>query len=128
MRDARGVWYLPGTGRQGESEKDRESTAFVNIFPLQALFAYHIEALVPTPTQAAHPSQAMPQKISGTKDVHFFSVGVLQGRTLIVYMKKKGVGFGSVVHWLLLKCIRIIHRWTASFVYWNLWATRSTNV
>ena len=33
----------------------------------------------------------MPQKISGTKDVHFFSVGVLQGRTLIVYMKKKGV-------------------------------------
>ena len=35
----------------------------------------------------------MPQKISGTKDVHFFSVGVLQGRTLIVYMKKKGVRF-----------------------------------
>ena len=54
---------------------------------------------MPTPTQAAHPSQAMPQKISGTKDVHFFSVGVLQGRTLIVYMKKKGVGFESVVRW-----------------------------
>lgn len=33
----------------------------------------------------------MPQKISGTKDVHFFSVGKLQGRTLVVYMKKKAV-------------------------------------
>ncbi len=67
------------------------SMALVLTYYLQALFAYHIEALVPSPTQAAHASQAMPQKISGTKDVHFFSVGTLQGRTLIVYMKKRGV-------------------------------------
>ena len=65
--------------------------ALVPTYHSQALFAYHIEALVPSPTQAAHASQAMPQKISGTKDVHFFSVGTLQGRTLIVYMKKRGV-------------------------------------
>ena len=57
---------------------------------LQALFAYHIEALVPSSPHGAHTSQ-VPQKLSGTKDVHFFSVGTLQGRTLIVYMKKKGV-------------------------------------
>ena len=57
---------------------------------LKALFAYHIEALVPSSPHGAHTSQ-VPQKLSGTKDVHFFSVGTLQGRTLIVYMKKKGV-------------------------------------
>ena len=63
--------------------------SFLNI-GLQALFAYHIEALVPSSPHGAHTSQ-VPQKLSGTKDVHFFSVGTLQGRTLIVYMKKKGV-------------------------------------
>ena len=57
---------------------------------LKALFAYHIEALVPSSPHGANTSQ-VPQKLSGTKDVHFFSVGTLQGRTLIVYMKKKGV-------------------------------------
>jgi len=57
---------------------------------LQALFAYHIEALVPSSPHGAHTSQ-VPQKLSGTKDVHFFSVGTLQNRTLIIYMKKKGV-------------------------------------
>ncbi|KAF8159396.1 CNH domain-containing protein [Crassisporium funariophilum] len=56
----------------------------------KALFAYHIEALVPSSPHGAHTSQ-VPQKLSGTKDVHFFSVGTLQNRTLIVYMKKKGL-------------------------------------
>jgi hypothetical protein len=40
--------------------------------------------------QSAHMSQT-PQKLSGAKDVHFFSVGSLGGRTLVIYMKKKGV-------------------------------------
>jgi hypothetical protein len=35
-------------------------------------------------------SQA-PQKLSGARDVHFFSVGSLGGRTLVIYMKKKGM-------------------------------------
>jgi len=61
-----------------------------NYPPIQALFAYHIEALVPSSPHGAHASQ-VPQKLSGTKDVHFFSVGTLQGRTLIIYMKKKSV-------------------------------------
>ncbi|THG98759.1 hypothetical protein EW026_g3491 [Hermanssonia centrifuga] len=56
----------------------------------KSLFAYHIEALVPSSPQSAHTSQT-PQKLSGNKDVHFFSVGNLNGRTLVIYMKKKGL-------------------------------------
>ncbi|KAH9951090.1 Dbl-like domain-containing protein [Amylocystis lapponica] len=56
----------------------------------KSLFAYHIEALVPSSPQSAHTSQT-PQKLSGNKDVHFFSVGSLNGRTLVIYMKKKGL-------------------------------------
>lgn len=56
----------------------------------KALFAYHIEALVPSSPQSAHTSQT-PQRVNGTRDVHFFSVGNQGGRTLVIYMKKKGV-------------------------------------
>ncbi|KAJ7623683.1 signal transducer [Roridomyces roridus] len=56
----------------------------------KSLFAYHIEALVPSSPQGSHASQ-VPQKLNGTKDVHFFSVGTLHGRTLVIYMKKKGL-------------------------------------
>ncbi|TCD61525.1 hypothetical protein EIP91_008286 [Steccherinum ochraceum] len=56
----------------------------------KSLFAYHIEALVPSSPQSAHTSQT-PQKLSGSKDVHFFSVGNLNNRTLVIYMKKKGM-------------------------------------
>src|ERR1700722_3657763 len=56
----------------------------------QSLFAYHMEALVPSSPHSAHTSQT-PQKLNGTKDVHFFSVGTLHGRTLVIYMKKKNV-------------------------------------
>lgn len=45
---------------------------------------------MPSSPQSAHTSQT-PQKLSGNKDVHFFSVGNLNGRTLVIYMKKKGV-------------------------------------
>jgi len=41
--------------------------------------------------QSSPPGVQVPQKLSGTKDVHFFSVGTLQGRTLIIYMKKYAV-------------------------------------
>ncbi|KAJ7272700.1 CNH domain-containing protein [Mycena haematopus] len=56
----------------------------------KSLFAYHIEALVPSSPQATSASQ-VPQKLNGTKDVHFFSVGTLHNRTLVIYMKKKGL-------------------------------------
>jgi hypothetical protein len=56
----------------------------------KALFAYHIEALVPSSPQSAHTSQT-PQRVNGTRDVHFFSVGNQGVRTLVIYMKKKGL-------------------------------------
>ncbi|KAF9038574.1 CNH domain-containing protein [Panaeolus papilionaceus] len=54
----------------------------------KVLFAYHLEALVPTTPGSIHASQT-PVKIHG-KDVQFFSVGVLHNRTLVIYMKKRG--------------------------------------
>lgn len=57
----------------------------------KSLFAYHIEALVPSTPLAVSSANQVPQKLNGNKDVHFFSVGQLHGRTLIIYMKKKGM-------------------------------------
>ena len=45
---------------------------------------------MPSTPHAPQASQ-VPQKLNGTKDVHFFSVGNLHGRTLVIYMKKKGL-------------------------------------
>ncbi|KAH7105901.1 Dbl-like domain-containing protein [Auriculariales sp. MPI-PUGE-AT-0066] len=57
----------------------------------KSLFAYHIEALVPSqPSNHMHTART-PQKLNGNKDVQFFSVGTLNGRTLVIYMKKKGL-------------------------------------
>ncbi|TFK39736.1 CNH domain-containing protein [Crucibulum laeve] len=55
----------------------------------KALFAYHIEALVPTNPNSVNTPQT-PQKLNGSKDVQFFSVGTFHGRTLLVYMRKRG--------------------------------------
>ncbi|KAG9014371.1 hypothetical protein FRB94_012777 [Tulasnella sp. JGI-2019a] len=57
----------------------------------KSLFAYHIEALVPSSTAGNAGGARTPQKLNGNKDVQFFSVGTLNGRTLIIYMKKKGL-------------------------------------
>ncbi|KAF9062491.1 CNH domain-containing protein [Rhodocollybia butyracea] len=56
----------------------------------KSLFAYHIEALVPS-SLLLPPTSQQPQKLNGNKDVHFFAVGMLHGRTLVIYMKKKGL-------------------------------------
>jgi RHO1 GDP-GTP exchange protein 1/2 len=56
----------------------------------QSLFAYHIEALVPSSPNSANTTQT-PQKLNGSKDVHFFSVGNLGERTLVIFMTKKRV-------------------------------------
>lgn len=37
-----------------------------------------------------------PQKINGSTDVQFFSVGSLGGRTLVIYTIKKGVGYHTI--------------------------------
>ena len=73
-----------------------DKVSFYDVIPkslltqLQSLFAYHIEALVPSSAHAS-PASQVPQKLNGSKDVHFFRVGTLHNRTLVVYMKKKGV-------------------------------------
>ncbi|KAF8329377.1 Dbl-like domain-containing protein [Cantharellus anzutake] len=56
----------------------------------KSLFAYHIEALVPSGPPGPQ-SQRQPQKLNGSRDVQFFSVGTWQDRTLVIYMKKKGL-------------------------------------
>ncbi|KAG6851701.1 hypothetical protein H0H87_012721, partial [Tephrocybe sp. NHM501043] len=54
----------------------------------KSLFAYQVEALLPTGPQ----SQTNPpsQKLNGKMDVQFFSIGNVQDRTLVIFMKKKG--------------------------------------
>ncbi|KAF9466185.1 CNH domain-containing protein [Collybia nuda] len=54
------------------------------------LFAYHIEALVPaTPNQPSNASPT-PQKLNGSREVSFFSVGIINNRTSVIYMRKRG--------------------------------------
>lgn len=57
----------------------------------RSLLAYNIEALVPT-AQSPHVRTA-PERLSGVRDIVFFAVGEIQGRTLVVYVKRKGVGW-----------------------------------
>ena len=45
---------------------------------------------MPSSPNTSPPSQ-VPQKLNGSKDVHFFRVGILHNRTVVVYMKKNGV-------------------------------------
>ncbi|KIY49935.1 Dbl homology domain-containing protein [Fistulina hepatica ATCC 64428] len=96
---AEGVWigfrHDPKSMRRVLHLKMVTQCAILNEFGIflvladKALFAYHIEALVPT-AQTSHTSQA-PQKLNGAGGVQFFRVGKFQGRTLVIYMKKKGL-------------------------------------
>lgn len=61
-----------------------------SLYTHKYLFAYHIEALVPTGPPGPN-AQREPQRLNRNRDVQFFSVGTLNDRTLIIYMKKKGV-------------------------------------
>ncbi|KAG6899149.1 hypothetical protein C0993_000239 [Termitomyces sp. T159_Od127] len=97
-----GVWiglrHNPSSARQVLPIKMVTQCAMLQDFGIflvladGSLFAYHLESLVPTHIkntrgQSVHVSA---QKINGKTDVHFFSVGTVQGRTLVIYMKKKG--------------------------------------
>ena len=55
------------------------------------LIAYPLEALVPSATSAASRENKEPQRLSGSKDVLFFQVGVMKTRLLVIYVKKDGV-------------------------------------
>lgn len=63
-----------------------------------------------------------PQKLSNHKDVQFFSVGTLNGRTLLIYMKKKAVSFpcsSSQVHF-----VSLYRSLTVSSMPWNPWLAK----
>lgn len=125
MCDARGLWNLPRSCRQGKVAFLLSETSMISFgFLKKSLFAYHIEALVPTSPQSTL-TQQTPQKLNGSKDVHFFSVGSLQGRTLVIYMKKKGVGFCSFA--LALESIPYwASSWTVYSACSSLFLARST--
>lgn len=74
------------------------------------LFAYHLEALVPTIASNVHAASQIPEKINA-KDVHFFSIGVLHGRTLVIYMKKKGVSSLFVETFVMMAEIYASEEW-----------------
>lgn len=59
------------------------------------LYAYDIESLVPSCLQRTNIIH-IPQKLNGLLDVQFFSVGSPEGRTLVIYMTKKGVGYRPI--------------------------------
>ncbi|KAI0283984.1 CNH domain-containing protein [Russula aff. rugulosa BPL654] len=55
----------------------------------KTLFAYKTESLIPFSLQTANVFHS-PRKINESTGVEFFSVGSLGGRTLVIYMTKKG--------------------------------------
>ena len=118
MCNARRLRNIPRSCRQGECASlfSDGSDLIHRFFPRdffqiqKSLFAYHIEALVPTSPHSPNTSQT-PQKLNGSKDVHFFSVGSLGGRTLVIYMKKKGVG-SVLLDWLSNRPYNGASSWT----------------
>lgn len=81
-RCPRRLWHRSRIARQGTETRLAGLT-------LQCLLAYHLEALVPS--SATQQVRAAPQRLSQGKDIVFFSVGQVSGRTLILYMRRKGV-------------------------------------
>lgn len=55
----------------------------------KSLLAYHIEALVPTAQSTQ--IRTAPERLSGARDIAFFAVGQISGRTLVIYVRHKGV-------------------------------------
>lgn len=58
----------------------------------QALYAYHLNTLITfSDSEMTLNSPGGPQKLNGTNDVEFFSIGIINGRTLISYLKKRSL-------------------------------------
>ncbi|GMK54133.1 hypothetical protein CspeluHIS016_0107190 [Cutaneotrichosporon spelunceum] len=91
-----GVQHEPPSLKKVLHVKDVTHIAVLEEFSLflvlagGSLLAYHLEALVPTQGTARAVPQA-PQRLSGGRDVFFFSVGQISGRTLVIYAKRKGI-------------------------------------
>ena len=69
-----------------------EDFALVLVLADKALYAYPLEALVPSAASAANMHRDKePQKLSGTRDVIFFKAGKVGQRVLVIYVKRSGV-------------------------------------
>ncbi|KAH9969600.1 CNH domain-containing protein [Russula dissimulans] len=80
----------------------------------KSLFAYDIEALVPSSPQSARTSHLL-QKLNRSKDVQFFRIGRLEGRTLVICMTtKKG---SNSVFTVLEPTVGMIHEWGMTPVF-----------
>ncbi|GBE84474.1 Rho1 guanine nucleotide exchange factor 1 [Sparassis crispa] len=55
----------------------------------KSLYAYDLEALVPSSRRSAPAARKTPQRLSGKGDVAFFRVGNVNGTTLVIYAKWK---------------------------------------
>ncbi|KAF8316676.1 hypothetical protein DL93DRAFT_2166131 [Clavulina sp. PMI_390] len=97
-----GVWFgfhdQPSLWQRVLHLKNVTQCAFLERFGIflvlgdKSLLAYHIEALVPMiPPSDLDTPAPKPQQLSKDHDVEFFSVGKIGGRTLVIYMRKKGV-------------------------------------
>lgn len=60
----------------------------------KALIAFHLDAVCPPqggPPSNANDQKRTPQKLSGSRDVGFFSVGRMKDRMLVFYKKRDGI-------------------------------------
>lgn len=62
----------------------------------KALIAYHLDVLVPAPTSnfpapRNDSARRAPQKLSGAREVSFFSTARMKDRTLVFYKKREGI-------------------------------------
>lgn len=57
----------------------------------RALLSYQLDAILDKNAAKYSSGQRVPQKLSGARDVHFFTTGTVNDRTLLFYKKKEGV-------------------------------------
>ena len=60
------------------------------------LYAYRIEALIPSSPEATAASQT-PRRLTRSNCVEFFASGNVGGRTVVIYMKDKSVGHSRII-------------------------------
>ncbi|KAL7421168.1 Rho guanine nucleotide exchange factor [Cryptotrichosporon argae] len=88
-----GVRHDPRSVRQVLHVREVQQIAVLEKFGMflvladKSLLAYQLEALVPTLANST--MKAAPQRLSSARDISYFAVGMSQGRTLVMYTKRK---------------------------------------
>ena len=69
-----------------------EDFSIVLIISNKSLIAYHLDSVCPAAgANASDSSRKAPQKLSGNRDVGFFTTGRMKDRTLVFYKKREGL-------------------------------------